>query len=122
MEERRNDGERSWARRSPVRETLHLVVDRPAQLVDFRRRVRGMLRDHGLTKAEREALRKRLMQARLKRERQQRDDWAGGGYWPNAACGIMLPRSWGEVAALPGMSPSWSTAHNPSSQLQAPPS
>jgi anti-sigma regulatory factor (Ser/Thr protein kinase) len=56
MEERRNDGERSWARRSPVRETLHLVVDRPAQLVDFRRRVRGMLRDHGLTKAEREAV------------------------------------------------------------------
>lgn len=33
-----------------------MVVDRPAQLTDFRRRVRGMLRDHGLTKAEREAV------------------------------------------------------------------
>lgn len=39
-----------------MRETLHLVVDRPAQLVDFRRRVRGMLRDHGLTRSEREAV------------------------------------------------------------------
>jgi anti-sigma regulatory factor (Ser/Thr protein kinase) len=55
MDERTRDGERSATRRA-VREALHLVVDRPAQLVSFRRRVRGMLREHGVTKAEREAV------------------------------------------------------------------
>lgn len=56
MDGRTNDGDRFRAPGSGVRETLLLVVDRPAQLVELRRRVRGMLHDHGLTSAEREAV------------------------------------------------------------------
>lgn len=56
MKERSNEDERSRARPCGSREALRLVVERPEQLVDFRRRVRGMLRDRGVTKAEREAV------------------------------------------------------------------
>ena len=42
--------------RSAVREELHLLVDRPAQLATFRRRVRTLLSARGLREGEREAI------------------------------------------------------------------
>ena len=56
MEQRRNDDERSAGRPSAVRAELLLVVDRPAELADFRRRVRALLADQGLKRSEREAV------------------------------------------------------------------
>jgi anti-sigma regulatory factor (Ser/Thr protein kinase) len=42
--------------RSAVREELHLLVDRPAQLATFRKRVRTLLSARGLREGEREAI------------------------------------------------------------------
>ena len=42
--------------RSAVRDELRLQVDRPAQLGNFRRRARALLREHGLQADEREAV------------------------------------------------------------------
>lgn len=42
--------------RSAVRATLRLVVDRPAQLANFRRELRALLLERGLVEGEREAI------------------------------------------------------------------
>jgi anti-sigma regulatory factor (Ser/Thr protein kinase) len=56
MAQRRNDDERSSGRPSAVRAELLMVVDRAAELADFRRRVRALLADQGLNRSEREAV------------------------------------------------------------------
>ena len=51
-----SDDGRPPKRRSAVRDELRLQVDRPAQLGNFRRRARALLREHGLRDDEREAV------------------------------------------------------------------
>ena len=56
MARRQSDTGHSSEPESSVRAQLQLVVDRPAQLAGFRRRLRTLIRERGLRDEEREAI------------------------------------------------------------------